>query len=74
MRTLADTDRRGLGDRFIEQIDGMFAGQARESVAQRKGVSSSGETRCELPWIQYRKGDAVDDDGFKITDGELKHC
>ncbi|VDB87229.1 unnamed protein product [Peniophora sp. CBMAI 1063] len=67
MRTLADTDCRGLGDRLIEQMEGMSVYAAREFVAQRKGKTSSGETKYELPWIWYRKGDDEDEDGLKIT-------
>ncbi|VDB94346.1 unnamed protein product [Peniophora sp. CBMAI 1063] len=68
MRTLADSDCRGLGDRLIEQIEGMSVKQAREFVALRKGSSSSGETKYKLPWIWYRKGNPEDGDGLKITD------
>ncbi|VDC00092.1 unnamed protein product [Peniophora sp. CBMAI 1063] len=68
MRTLADSDCRGLGDRLIEQIEGMSVKQAREFVALRKGSASSGETKDKLPWIWYRKGNPEDGDGLKITD------
>ena len=71
MRTLADTDCRGLGDRLIEQMEGMSVFAAREFVAKRKGKASSGETKYELPWIWYRKGPDEDEDGLKITDGQL---
>lgn len=54
MRELLDSDCRCLGDRLIEQIEGMSKRNVQAFLEGRgKKFTASGETGYHLPWIWY---------------------
>ncbi|VDC07778.1 unnamed protein product [Peniophora sp. CBMAI 1063] len=65
MRDLLVSDCRALGDRLLEQIEGMSQFEAQRFISERKGSTTSGDTHYELPWIWFS---STPESGLEITD------